>query len=181
MEHMQEQDTRATEETGAVPAPAEGRASEPAPAAPPVDVATALSTAWTALPEEVKGRFLKQMAEKAPKMLENWIVRAGLPAGTRRAEAAKRTGDLGANLDALVADLAREKEWAPIFVDWFKHVKTYMNDACTAAQQKLVVAGCPEAEIEGRMIEAVRYRYKDDPFLELFVATVRYHNEKYAR
>lgn len=175
--------TQEPQEEKNVPVPESAPAEAASPSAPaaPVDVAAGLSAAWLSLPEETKARFLKQMAEKAPKMLDNWMVRAGVPAGTKRAEVAKRAAGHGERLDALVADLPREKEWAPTFVDWFKHVKTYMNDACTDAQQKLAIAGCPAEQVEGKMIEAVRYRYKDDPFIHLFIATVHYHNLKYAR
>lgn len=151
-----------------------------APTAPPAEApkpseAELLSRAWLALPEPEKCRFLKQVNEKAPKMLENWMLHAGV-AGMKRVAAAKREGDSGAKLDAFIADLGRARVWAFLFVDWFKHLKTYFNDFCTKVQQELAVAGCATEQIEPRMIDALRERYKGDPFLELFVATLLFHN-----
>lgn len=138
----------------------------------------ALSVAWCSLDEAIKCRFLKQVNEKAPRMLDNWMVHSGIE-GIKRVVAAKRQDDIGSRLDALVADLDRASIWAYFFVDWFKHVKTYFNDFCTKIQQELAIAGCAQNEIEPRMIEAVRKRFHDDPFLELFVATVFFHNRQH--
>ncbi len=150
------------------------------PGAPAPTPAEALSRAWLALPEAQKARFLKQVNERAPKMLENWMIAAGVT-GVRRVEAAARKGDAGGRLDALVADLARVRDWAFLFVDWFKHQKTYMNDFCSKVQGELAVAGCAPSDVEPRMLDACRARFKDDPFLDLFVATVIFHNREHER
>lgn len=139
----------------------------------------ALSAAWNALEEPIKCRFLKQVSEKAPRMIDNWMVHAGITGNVKRGIVAKRQGDFGSRLDALISDLDKAPIWAYFFVDWFKHVKTYFNDFCTKIQQELAIAGCAGEEIEPRMIEAVRKRFADDPFLELFVATVFFHNRQH--